>query len=85
MKESSEHMDRLLKKFDQFTQEANTRITALNTSCELITAKLKRDVEEAKCETGTLQDKYDKREERIHTLVMKQRQKLHRCHEDFRP
>ena len=85
MKESAEHMDRLLKKFDQFTQEANARVTALNMSCKLITAKLKREVEEAKHETTTLQDKYDKREERIHALVMKQRQKRNRKVEETLP
>ena len=50
-------MDRLHKQFDQFTQEANLWVTALNMLCELITAKLKQDVAEAKQETVALQVK----------------------------
>ena len=52
-------------------QEANARVTALNTSCELIMRKLKQEVAEVKREMATLQAKYNKREERIHTLVLK--------------
>ena len=78
IKELAEHTDRLLKKFNQFTQEANARVTALNTSCKFMTVKLKREVEEAKCETTTLQDKYKKREECIHALIMKHWQMLNR-------
>ena len=72
LKESEENTDRLLKKFDQFTEEAKARVTALNTLCEIITAQLKQKVEEAKHETAILQAKYDKRGECIHALVMKQ-------------
>ena len=54
LKESEENTDRLLKKFDQFTEEANALVTALNTSCEIITAQLKQKVEEAKHETVVL-------------------------------
>ena len=78
MKEQKENTDHLLKKFDQFTEEANAWVTALNTSCEIIMTQLKQKVEEVKHETVVLQAKYDKREERIHALVMKQWQKLNR-------
>ena len=78
LKESEENTDRLLKKFDQFTEEANAWVTALTTLCEIITTQLKQKVEEVKHETAVLQAKYDKREECIHALVLKHRQKLNR-------
>ena len=63
-------------------QEVNVQVTALNTSCKLITTKLAHEVEEAKCKMATLQTKYKKREARIHPLVMKQWQKLNEQIED---
>ena len=73
---SSRH--RLLHRFDQLTDETEARITALNTLCKIIKIKLQREAEEAKRETTTLQAKYDIREERLITPVVKQQQKINR-------
>ena len=73
LKELAKHMDPLLQHFNQFMQEANARVTILNLSCELIKAKLKQEVQEARCEMVALQTKYEKREERVLALVIKQR------------
>ena len=62
-KEAAKHTDRLLRCFDHVTQEAEAWVTALNTSCELITVKLKLQVEKAKRETIALRVKYENREE----------------------
>ena len=63
MKESADNTDSLLRWFDQLTDETESRIAALNTSCEIINVKLQREAEEAKRETITLQAKYDMHEE----------------------
>ena len=59
-------------------EEAAARLNSLNTSCEILTAKLWLDIEKAKHETLALQTMYDTGEERINVLVMKQRQILNR-------
>ena len=54
-------------------EEAVARVKSVNTSCELLMAKLRLDIEKAKQETLALQTMYDKWEERINVLVMKLR------------
>ena len=59
-------------------EEAVARVRSINTSCELLTAKLRLNIDKAKQEILALEAKYHKREDHINVLVMKQRHKLNR-------
>ena len=63
---------------DMMIEEAQARVTAVNTSCALLMAKLQLNLDQAKQETTALQQRYDRREECINALVMKHRQRLNR-------
>ena len=66
------------KKIDQLIAETDARVKSMVTSCDIIMAKLRLKVEEAQEENRTLHTQQAEREDRINTLVMKQRQLLNR-------
>ena len=66
------------KRIDQILAETEARAKSLNSSYEIITAKLQLKVTAAQTENRTLQTQLGEREERINALVVKQRQLLNR-------
>ena len=78
VKELEEARTQFSQQIDRVMEEAAARVKSVNTSCELLTAKLRLDIEKTKHETLALQTMYDTREERINVLVMKQRQILNK-------
>ena len=78
MKELEEARTEFNQEVDRITEETEARVRLLTTTCNLLTAQLRLELNQAKEENLALQEMHDSREEHINILVMKQRQKLNR-------